>query len=321
MTTVLDLRLFLMVAGMYVACVAWEVARDATHPHRVGSAIFWGLLAAIFLAGDRVPAAVVGYAVLFMAVLAGLKQVGMPRRGTGGESERAREATRLGNRLIWPVAVIPMVVIAGAAVIERVEWRGFRLVEPRHATQVALGAACLLALGLAWRVTRPHPAVAVTEGSRLLQAIGWALLLPPLLASLGGIFARAGVGDVVADLVRQSLPTHDPLVAVVAYCGGMALFTIVMGNAFAAFPVMTLGVGLPFIVREHGGNPAIMGALGMLSGYCGTLVTPMAANFNLVPAMLLELEDRNAVIKAQAPMAAVIWVFNVALMYACVYRF
>jgi len=59
----------------------------------------------------------------------------------------------------------------------------------------------------------------------------------------------------------------------------------------------------------------------MLAGYCGTLVTPMAANFNLVPVMLLELEDKNAVIKAQAPMALALLAFNLLLMEFCVYRF
>ena len=37
----------------------------------------------------------------------------------------------------------------------------------------------------------------------------------------------------------------------------------------------------------------------MLTGYCGTLMTPMAANFNIVPAALLELDDPYAVIRAQ----------------------
>jgi len=174
---------------------------------------------------------------------------------------------------------------------------------------------------LALRATRAGAPAAMAEGGRLVQAMGWALILPQLLASLGGVFAKAGVGDVVAGAVGAALPAHLPLVAVIAYCAGMALFTIIMGNAFAAFPVVTLGIGIPFIVREHGGNPAIMGALGMLSGYCGTLVTPMAANFNVVPAILLDLPDRHAVIRAQAPMAAAIWIFNVVLMAACVYRF
>jgi len=142
-----------------------------------------------------------------------------------------------------------------------------------------------------------------------------------MLAALGGIFAKAGVGEVVAGLVTQAVPTDVPWVAVLAYCGGMALFTMVMGNAFAAFAVITGGIGLPFIVILHGGNPAIMAAIGMLSGYCGTLLTPMAANFNLVPAMLLELDDKHAVIKAQAPLALVIFAANVILMMVLVYRF
>jgi len=108
---------------------------------------------------------------------------------------------------------------------------------------------------------------------------------------------------------------------VVAYCLGMALFTICVGNAFAAFAVITGGIGLPLIVVQHHGNPAIMAAIGMLSGYCGTLLTPMAANFNLVPAILLELSDKHGVIKAQAPMATVILGVNLLLMWLCVYRF
>lgn len=81
------------------------------------------------------------------------------------------------------------------------------------------------------------------------------------------------------------------------YVLGMALFTMVMGNGFAAFPVMTGGVGVPILVGVFHGNPATMAAIGMFSGYCGTLMTPIAANFNIVPAALLELPDKNAVIQ------------------------
>jgi uncharacterized membrane protein len=129
------------------------------------------------------------------------------------------------------------------------------------------------------------------------------------------------VGTVVAGLVERAMPTQYPSVAVAAYCFGMMLFTICLGNAFAAFAVITGGIGVQLIVHAHGGNPAIMAAIGMLAGYCGTLLTPMAANFNLVPAMLLELEDKNAVIKAQAPIAFALFAFNLLLMEFCVYRF
>jgi len=99
------------------------------------------------------------------------------------------------------------------------------------------------------------------------------------------------------------------------------LFTVIMGNAFAAFPVMTAGVGLPLLIHQHGADPAILGAIGMLTGYCGTLMTPMAANFNLVPAALLELDDPNAVIRAQFPTAIPLLLVNLVLMYWLAFSF
>jgi uncharacterized membrane protein len=159
------------------------------------------------------------------------------------------------------------------------------------------------------------------EGRRLIDSVGWAAILPQLLAALGAIFTRAGVGRAVGDLATQYLPLGQPFEAVVAYCLGMAIFTFVMGNAFAAFPVMTAAIGLPLIVHKFGGNPAIMSAIGMLAGFCGTLMTPMAANFNVVPAALLDLPDRNAVIKAQVPTAIPLLAANVILMYCLVFRF
>jgi uncharacterized membrane protein len=155
----------------------------------------------------------------------------------------------------------------------------------------------------------------------LLQTGGWALILPQFLAALGGIFAKTGVGAAVAELIGGIMPTQTPFSAVLAYCLAMLLLTCCLGNAFAAFAVATGGIGLPLIVRLHHGNPAIMAAMGMLAGYCGTLLTPLAATFNVVPVLLLELKDKYAVIKAQAPMALIIFAANLALMYFCVYRF
>jgi len=227
----------------------------------------------------------------------------------------------LQNRVFVPALLIPAMAVVGTLFLSKLHLGDWWLFDPANTTvtSVCLGAVVAVLVGL--RLTRARPVTPVQEGSRLVQTIGWALILPQMLAALGGIFAKAGVGPVVAGLAAQALPTQFPFVAVVAYCGGMALFTICMGNAFAAFPVITLGVGLPFIVQLHHGNPAIMAAIGMLSGYCGTLMTPMAANFNLVPALLLELPDKNAVIKAQVPIALAILAANVLLMWFCVYRF
>ena len=312
---------FYIVIGVIFALVASRIVRDTSQPKRWGAVLFWGLLAVTYLFGPALPPLVVGYLLLVMVALAAAKQVKRSADESTTREERAASAAKLQNRLFWPALLVPATAVAGSLVLGRIHFGSIPLVDPRQVTLVSLGLGAIVALLVAMRVTRAPLSAPARESSRLLQAIGWALILPQLLAALGGIFGVAKVGDVVAQLTTQLLPVQFPFVAVLAYVGGMALFTICLGNAFAAFPVMTLGVGLPLIVQQHHGNIAIMAAIGMLSGYCGTLLTPMAANFNIVPAMLLELKDRNAVIKAQAPMAGAILAANVLLMYLLVYRF
>ena len=166
--------------------------------------------------------------------------------------------------------------------------------------------------------------VPLREGRRLLDTVGWAAILPQMLASLGVVFLSAGVGTEVGRLFSQHLPLDSRFAAVAAYCVGMALFTALMGNAFAAFPVMTAAVGLPGVVQRFGGDPAAVCAIGMLAGFCGTLTTPMAANFNVVPANLLELPDRraalNSVIRTQIPTALPLLAANILLMRFLAFR-
>ncbi|MFM6854767.1 MAG: 5-oxoproline transporter, DUF979 family subunit, partial [Sphingopyxis sp.] len=145
-------------------------------------------------------------------------------------------------------------------------------------------------------------------------------ILPQMLASLGAVFTLAGVGTVLGQLVGAAIPHGDVLVAVLAFTLGMALFTMVMGNAFAAFPVLFSAIGLPLLIQQYGGNPAIVCAIGMLAGFCGTLMTPMAANFNIVPAALLDLKDRHAVIRAQLGTAVPLLLINSALLYGLAFR-
>jgi uncharacterized membrane protein len=319
--TLLTLESFYWLIGAIFAFLSAQVAGDRAHPKRWGTALFWGLLAAIYLFGKMLPPALVGYLLVAMVVLAALKQVAKSAERSTTREERAASAERLKNRLFRPALLVPVCAIVGTFMLGRIHWGDIRLVDPKQVTLIALGLGALVATAVAWRMTGDRLDAPLHEGSRLLQAVGWALILPQMLAALGAIFARAGVDRVVSGLMTDLLPTHVPFVAVAAYCLGMALFTMCMGNAFAAFAAITGGIGLPFVVQLHHGNPAIMAAIGMLSGYCGTLLTPMAANFNIVPAMLLELKDRNAVIKAQVPIGLAILTANILIMYITVYRF
>ena len=197
---------------------------------------------------------------------------------------------------------------------------GTPLLDPKNTTLVSLGIGCIVALALACKMTNETPVQGIRESRRLTDALGWALVLPQMLGMLRLVFSDAGVGKAVAYITTSYINMDIRFVAVAVYVVGMALFTIIMGNGFAAFPVMTGGVGIPVLVGMYHGNPAVMAAVGMLSGYCGTLLTPMAANFNIVPAALLELPDKNAVIRAQVPTALALLTCNVFILYFLMFR-
>ncbi len=304
-----------LLAGIVVGCVALMTALDRTHPRRFGTAFFWGFYALVFLVGDQLPPAWIGAGVIVMAVLAGLRRVagGTPVAPT--VAEYAQRARRLGNRLFLPALAIPLVAVVATLLLKHAQVGGLALLDTSNPTLGAIGLSSVVALALACALTRETPAQGVREARRLVDAMGWALVLPQLLAMLGLLFSDAGVGKAVAWLATHYIAMDVRFVAVVVYVLGMAGFTVIMGNGFAAFPVMTGGVGVPVLVGVFHANPAAMAAIGMFSGYCGTLMTPMAANFNIVPAALLELPDKNGVIRAQWPTAMTVLVINIFLLY------
>jgi uncharacterized membrane protein len=309
------------VAGLMFAAFAVVTLRDPNNPKRYRRSAFWALLGMSFLAGDRLGDLGDGLVVLGLAGLAAVGGLGLGKPHTTTAAQRVEGAGRWGDRLFWLALIIPAVALAGTLGFKALHVGASPLVDPKQASVIALALGVVVALVVAMVLLKPPLSAPLQEGRRLADLVGWALVLPQMLAALGAVFALAGVGQSVGHLVSAVLPSNSPAAAVIAYTVGMAAFTLVMGNAFAAFPVMTAGVGLPLIVHKFGGDPAIMGALGMLSGFCGTLLTPMAANFNIVPTTLLELPDRWAVIKAQAPTALLMLIVNTALMYALVFRF
>lgn len=289
---------------------------------------FWVVLAALFACGDAVvraraagllwPSQAAGAGVLLVAMLA--PAVGRRHPAQVAASIRESSAARLGHRLFIPALLIPLVTVLVTVLGGYLWLAGRQVFAPAHRTLLGLTLASILAVIAALRLGRIPARAAMTEGRRLLDTLGWAALLPLVLASLGAVFTASGVGREIAHVTELLIPVDSRLACLLAYGLGMVLFTVIMGNAFAAFPVLTAGIGLPLLVHHHGANPAIVGSLGMLCGYCGTLLTPMAANFNIVPVKLLELDDNWAVIRAQVPTALVLLAFNLLIMYVLVFR-
>jgi uncharacterized membrane protein len=297
---------------------SWAVATllDRQHTKRLLGASFWGLLAMEFLAGDALGDTGNGLLLLLLVALALLGAPGKGQAATTTIAERLASVARHGNRLFLPALIMPGVALAGTFIFPLLPG----LVDPKQVTLISLGLGALIATSVLMLWLRPPLVAPMQEGRRLAEGVGWAMILPQLLASLGALFTVAGVGEIVGALAPMAIPEGSRLAAVLAFTSGMAIFTIMMGNAFAAFPVMMGGIGLPVLVLGLGGDPVVVGAVGMLAGFCGTLLSPMAANFNIVPAALLNLPDRYAVIRAQWPTAVLLWLFNTAMIWGFAFR-
>jgi uncharacterized membrane protein len=306
--------------GAMMAGVAIVNATDSSNPRRINNTAFWGIYAVTFLAGSYIPDFANGLLLIAMVLAASVRGLGQGKGEANSRADREASASRWGNKLFIPALTIPVVTVLGNVFLKRITINGLALVDVKQVTVISLAIATLVALAIGMMMLRPPLLAPIREARRLLDAVGWAAVLPQMLAALGALFALAGVGNVVSGLAQKWIPLDHPFAVVVTYAVGMAVFTMIMGNAFAAFPVMTAGIGLPLIVQKFGGDPAIMAAIGMLSGFCGTLMTPMAANFNIVPTALLELPDENAVIKVQIPTALILLGANILLMNVLVFR-
>ena len=292
---------FYCLIGAVFILTGLKALKDDPLACRSLTAAFWFVLAAIFMVGPYLPAYISGGAILVLALLTGLGKV-KPSRGPGLDADQSRkEADRLGNRIFIPVISLALIALLAASFL------------PFGASN-AIGISGVLSLAIAFFITKAPSRSATEEGARLMDNVGVTGILPQLLAALGAVFTAAGVGDVISGAASAVIPEGNLFIAVLVYCAGMALFTAVMGNGFGAFSVITVGIGMPFLIAK-GGDPAVVGVLGLTAGYCGTLLTPMAANFNIMPAALLEMKNKYGIIKAQLPVAVVMFAIHVALMY------
>jgi uncharacterized membrane protein len=316
----ITLEFIYVLMGLLLGGITLVNLRDRSNRKRFGNAAFWGMYAVTFLFGSYLPHLASGVLVIAMAAVAGLRGLGRGDGDTTTQAERVESAGRLRNRLYVPALLVPGVALLGTLTLKKATLHGAPLVDPKQVTVISLGIATLVALAAALAMLRPAASVPVREARRLMDTVGWAAVLPQMLAALGALFALAGVGKVVSEVVTRWIPLNGPFAAVVVYALGMALFTMLMGNAFAAFPVMAAGIGLPLIVGRFHGDPAVVSAIGMLAGFCGTLMTPMAANFNIVPVALLELPDEKSVIRVQVPTALILLAVNTLLIYFLAFR-
>lgn len=274
--------------------------------------LFWNVVGIIFMFGKYIPNEYTGMLLVFMGCLSVTKKVQMGDFVETTIEERQSNNEGIGNKIFLPAILIGLLAFLLAFVTYNISIDGNKTPVSLDGA-LMIGIACLVSLIVATIITKPKVKDTREDTSRLLMQMGTTSLLPQLLGALGAVFTVAGVGDVISSIISGIVPEGNIIVGVVVYVLGMAIFTMIMGNGFAAFAVITAGIGVPFVIMQ-GGNPAIVGALGLTSGYCGTLLTPMAANFNIVPCAVLEAKNKWTVIKAQAPIAIVMIIIHITLM-------
>ncbi|MDR2078498.1 MAG: DUF979 domain-containing protein [Treponema sp.] len=296
-------EIFYCLIGIVFILVGVKALRDKQGKRRITTVLFWFILAFTFIAGPYLPKWITGLCVVIIAGLTACKGVKESASDTLSPDSTRKQAEKIGYKIFIAPLCLALVAVLVASFLSSA-----------ISANNAIGIAAAAALLVVFVITRTPPKNTVIDGTRLMDNVGPVGILPQLLAALGALFTAAGVGDVIAKGVSTIIPEGNRLIATAVYCIGMALFTIIMGNGFAAFSVITVGIGLPFLIL-HGANPVVVGALGLTAGYCGTLCTPMAANFNIMPAALLQTKDKYVIIKSQLPAAGVLLLIHIILMY------
>lgn len=294
------LEIIYVLIGLQFFYTAYRVARSEDNEKKITTVIFWIILGVLFAFGKLIPSIISGILVVIIGIISLMNGIMVKCAVINDQRVEVEGSDKLGNKIFIPVIVMAILAIILAKLI------------PDSSSSV-LGFTAIVAIIIVMIMTKSSVKDMMKQSDRMVQQVGAVAILPQLLAALGAIFAAAGVGDVIASIIGGMIPIVNPWTGSIAYVLGMVIFTAIMGNAFAAFTVITAGIGVPFVIAQ-GADPAIAAAIAMTAGYCGTLLTPMAGNFNVLPVGLLEMKDRNGVIKEQTLFSIIMIIAHILLM-------
>ena len=298
----IGLNVVWVIIGLITICAGIKNLLDKENPSRVGTAVFWCSFGIVCGFGSWLPAKVSGVLVLIMCLPPIFKKVKIGKTDNPTKEHTEQQFKKIGMKIFVPAFSVAVCSL-------------FFALFSNMSSMVAITVGVIVAMVLlmAFDAKQNKPAVFLNDSERFLGITGPLSMLPQLLGCLGGVFTAAGVGDVIAQLVEKIVPKGNVNIGIIVYAIGMVLFTMIMGNAFAAITVMTVGIGAPFVLA-YGANPVVIGMLALTCGYCGTLLTPMAANFNILPVAILNMKDRWGAIKNQVLVAIIMLVFQICYM-------
>ncbi len=294
------LEIVYMLIGIICIYTAIVNIKDKENPSPWGTGVFWSSVGIVIAFGRWIPNTVNGFLILLMSASAILNLVKPGKNMAPTKEETKQKFDKIGMKIFIPALSIGLFSLIFALI----GWSAL----------VGTGFGVIVAIVLLYTYSMDNkPKVFFDDAARFLSIVGPTSMLPPLLAVLGTIFTMSGVGDVIANIVGNIIPKGNVNLGIIVYALGMVIFTMIMGNAYAAITVMTVGIGAPFVLA-YGANPVVVGMVALTCGYCGTLLTPMAANFNIVPVAILDMKDKMGVIKNQILPAIFMIIFQIIYM-------
>ena len=296
------LNMVWVIIGLIAIYAGVKNLLDKENPSRYGTALFWCSFGVVCGFGTWLPAKLSGVLVIVMCLPPIFKKVKVGKVDNPSKEHTIEQYQKVGMKIFFPAVCVGIFSLVFAF---------FSNLSSMVA--VTLGVIVAMIILMLYNPGENKPVVFLKESERFLSIMGPLCMLPQLLGCLGGVFTAAGVGDVVASIVEKIVPKGNVNIGIIVFAIGMAIFTMIMGNAFAAITVITVGIGGPFVLA-YGADPVVIGMLALTCGYCGTLCTPMAANFNIVPVAILNMKDRWGVIKKQVIVAVIMLVFQICYM-------
>ena len=294
------LEVVYIIIGLITIYAGIKNLLDKENPARIGTAVFWCSFGVVCALGKWLPSKVSGLLVIIMIIPAIFKRVKPGKVNAPKKEYTEKQFEKIGYKLFIPALCMGFMSII------------FALLNISSLVGITVGV--FVSMFLLFLYSKDNkPKVFLDDSERFLSAMGPLCMLPQLLGALGGIFTQAGVGDVIAGLVQKIVPEGNVNIGIIVFAIGMALFTMIMGNAFAAITVMTVGIGAPCVLA-YGADPVVVGMIALTCGFCGTLLTPMAANFNIVPVVILDMKKRFGVIKNQVFIAITMLIIQIIYM-------
>jgi uncharacterized membrane protein len=304
------LEVVFIIMGLVCIYASIKNCRDKENPAALGTSIFWGTLGVVLAVGRFLPPFISGVLIILMAIPAIFRKVKIGKTNAPSAESTKAQSDKIGMKIFIPAFSMGILAIIFALMFSAES----ALPTVANAALLGVSVGVIVAAVLLMIYDRNNkPAIFMKDSERFLSMIGPLCMLPMLLASLGAIFTAAGVGNVIAYYVGAIIPEGNIAIGIIVYGLGMVIFTMIMGNAFAAITVMTVGIGFPFVLAL-GANPIVIGAMALTTGYCGTLMTPMAANFNIVPVAMLDMKSNYGVIKQQFYIAIPVMLFQILFM-------